>query len=150
MNRLTALLAGLLLVAPGLAPGDGPSDKAKAAAEELRRLDGTWEVEALVTDGQETRRPTRGHTRLTLKGGKFTYLFKDGTVADDGTVAVDPTATPKTIDISGRGNADVPGVYELKKDELRIYVAPPGKPRPPKLESKEGSGHILFIYKRVE
>jgi uncharacterized protein (TIGR03067 family) len=42
------------------------------------------------------------------------------------------------------------GIYELDGDTLRMCLAPPGKKRATKLESREGSGLSLEVWKRVK
>jgi hypothetical protein len=44
----------------------------------------------------------------------------------------------------------VKGIYEIDGDTLRICVAKKGKERPKTFESKEGSGHVLTVMKRVK
>jgi RNA polymerase sigma factor (sigma-70 family) len=61
------------------------------------------------------------NARLTLLGGKFT--LKSGLVSLEGTYAVDPSATPKTITLSTTESGGVlamPGAYSLERDELTI------------------------------
>jgi hypothetical protein len=42
------------------------------------------------------------------------------------------------------------GIYAVRGDALRVCLARPGKPRPKAFESAEGSGHVLYTYKRVK
>jgi uncharacterized protein (TIGR03067 family) len=151
MIRLTPLLISLLVIVPGLARGDETGDKDNAIKREMKLLEGSWEKVSRVADGEEVPRlPGEGPLRLTLKEGKFTIELKDGKVVDDGTFKIDPTVKPKSLDMSGKGGNEMPGVYELTKDELTICSAPRGKGRPTKVESGKGSGYIIDTWKRIK
>jgi uncharacterized protein (TIGR03067 family) len=144
-------MISLLVIVPGPAPGDETGDKDKAIKREMKLLEGSWVKVSRVADSEEVPRlPGEDPLRLMLKEGKFTIEFKDGKVVDDGKFKIDPTAKPKSLDMSGRGGNEMPGVYELTKDELRICSAPRGKERPTKIESKKGSGYIVDTWKRQE
>jgi uncharacterized protein (TIGR03067 family) len=82
-----------------------------------------------------------------------------------GRIMVNPTWSPKWVAVFHQvvpardqpRNAAQPdpglpwtGVYELDGDTLRMCLAPPGKKRATKLESKEGSGLSLEVWKRVK
>ena len=126
-------------------------DKREAAKKEWKLLNGTWEVTRLVVDGKEQPAP-KGAT-LTLKDGKYT-VRQGGKVVGEGASKVDPTASPKSLDLTPGGGPTkgktVPAIYEVKGETLRLCFAPPGKPRPKALESRKGSGHTLDTYKRAK
>jgi uncharacterized protein (TIGR03067 family) len=131
----------------------GPGDPAKKGTpQELKSLEGTWELTSLVTGGKEQPLPKDVPVLLTLKGGEFTFGLGD-TVMDRGTFTSDPAARPKHIDatsavVNPKGGAR-PGIYELKDDLLKMCVAPAGKDRPAKFASTAGTGVELLTYKRV-
>jgi uncharacterized protein (TIGR03067 family) len=142
----------LALLLGGVRADEKEGDKAEAVKEEWKRLNGTWGVVRLVVDDKEVPVP-KGKVTLTLKDGKFTDRVGDK-VLGEGTAEIDPTTSPKSLDIratSGpnKGKSSL-AIYEVKGDTLRVCWAAPGKPRPKKLESKEGSGHDLFTYKRAK
>jgi uncharacterized protein (TIGR03067 family) len=65
------------------------------------------------------------------------------------TAKIDPTRTPKTIDLTNPKGRTWLGVYELKGDKLVITVAV-GKTRPKKVvEDNVPSGQAYAIYKRA-
>jgi uncharacterized protein (TIGR03067 family) len=148
MKRVAVVFVlGLCAVALGRVWAD--DDKDKALKEELKRLDGTWEVVARVADGKEVTLSDDEKAQATVKDGKFT-LRLGGREAGQGSLKLDPSAKPKAIDIIPEGGEAMPGVYELKGDELKVCRAAPGSERPKKVESKEGSGHILDTWKRAK
>ena len=79
-------------------------------------------------------------------------LHADDQLIVEGKAHIDPTRTPKTIDMTpttGRSK-DLPllGIYELNGDEYRICYSQTGKARPAKFEAGAGSGQVLTVYRR--
>jgi uncharacterized protein (TIGR03067 family) len=146
----------LLILAPGLlGVGDGPATDDPSRGD-LARLQGTWVTVSLVNDGKtpvdEKTPPKKGPiTKLVYEGNKWLVKVGDKTVAT-GTFKVDPTKSPKEIDImdeSGMTNARTKlAIYELDGDTYTYCIAPAGKPRPTEFTSKAGSGHALIVSKR--
>jgi uncharacterized protein (TIGR03067 family) len=99
-------------------------------------------------DGDEAR-------RIVFKGDKF-QLLKGEDVRFEGTFKIDPTTSPRTIDIaitktneegSEAGKTSL-GIYELKGDEMRWCAAEPGHADRPKEFSPEGGPFMLVSMKR--
>ena len=71
-----------------------------------------------------------------------------------GTYTVNPTATPRTIDMhvqNGRFKGGIlKGIYQVKKKRLTISFASPGGERPTALESREGTAYTVAIHKLVK
>src|SRR5262249_6605383 len=65
----------------------------------------------------------------------------------DGTVKVDPTKKPPTIDLTVDGKTAL-GIYELDKGTLKMCTAEPGEPRPKDFKS-EGDKQMLVVLKRA-
>jgi uncharacterized protein (TIGR03067 family) len=120
--------------------------------KELKRLEGTWEVVALVQDGHE--KPLEGAT-----GGLQAVITDDertlragATVFSRGRYRIGPAASPRAIDLtitqgSHRGQI-VRGIYDLVGDRLRICLAMKGGPRPTAMVSRPDSGHTLMVHQR--
>ena len=148
-------LAGLalaLLLGGGVRADEKDGDKEAAVKKDWKLLNGTWEAVRAVVDGKKMPAPKEKAT-VTVKDGKYTVRVGEK-VASEGTAKIDPTTTPKSIDstpATGENKGKTfRGIYEVKGDEHRVCFAPPGKPRPKTFESKEGSGHRLYTYKRVK
>src|SRR5262249_48702257 len=91
--------------------------------------------------------------RMTLKGENFTTITADGKT--NGTYKVDPSKSPKTIDITFTGGPldgqTMLGVYELEGDTYTVCIpVGVGKERAKELASKPGSGLVLEVLKRVK
>jgi uncharacterized protein (TIGR03067 family) len=126
----------------------------EAAKKELAKLQGTWKAAALTYNGKDY-----------FADGKagFQFVIKDDVILVEGNdevkkeyarirIKVDPSATPKTMDLSVTSgvqkDAVIEGIYELKDDELRLCVKVPGKDRPTEFASPEGSSIALLTLKR--
>jgi uncharacterized protein (TIGR03067 family) len=132
-----------------LMAADDPKD---AVQKEYDRFEGTWVMESFTVDGTPTPIENFANFRMTLKGEKFSTISEEGKT--DGTYKIDPTKTPKTIDITFKGGPldgmTMLGVYELEGDTYKVCLPAGGKERPKELASKPGSGLILEVLKRVK
>jgi uncharacterized protein (TIGR03067 family) len=150
---LAGLALALLLC--GVRADEKKPDKEAAVKQEWKRLNGTWEWVRAAADGKEAPAPKSEKLTLTLRDGKYT-LRRWGEVEEEGTAKIDPTASPKSLDLVPRikppldAGKTVLAVYEVKGDTCRIGMAGPGTPRPKALEPKKGSEHSLGIFKRVK
>jgi uncharacterized protein (TIGR03067 family) len=128
---------------------DDPA-KARAVAEELAKFEGTWTFASMEFEGQEIPAKDLADSRLICKGNEFTAKTGEGTTK--GTFQVDPTASPKTIDVTMADGADkgktLLGIYTLTADTYRVSLAGPGKPRPTEFVSKAGSGNAVETLKK--
>jgi uncharacterized protein (TIGR03067 family) len=140
------------LLLGGWAPAPEKADKEAAIKKEWKRLNGTWKLVRVVYDGQELHTPKAGET-ATIQDGKVAVRFrgKRGMLTASATLKLDPTTSPKSLDATtpsgpGKGRTDL-AIYEVKGDTYRVCY---GEPRPKTFEAKRGSGHALYIYKRVK
>lgn len=130
-------------------------DVKEALIEVARReLAGTWRP-ALDQRGEDKDRAEKGeNVELSIDPvGKATH-FRDGRAVDAGTMAIDPTANPMSLDLSyteGNPIGQVAlGIYKIEDGLLTICQAAPGQPRPSEFSSGPGAGHPLVTYKRVK
>ena len=136
MRTLTMLAVVLLMGADDL------SDK--AAKEELKQLAGTWQVVPLDgSEGDKDAQTAAKKLKTKIDGDKYTVM-SEGKVVEEGTLKVDPSKTPKTMDMTvtkgdGKGRV-VECIYKLDKDSLRLSTALPGKARPVSFETSRDSG----------
>jgi uncharacterized protein (TIGR03067 family) len=139
--------AGSLLLAAGLAVGQGTKDRGKDLA-------GTWQAATYALDGKEAAAADLKKVRLIIDGdGKF-KAQNAGQTFLAGTVKLGVDKSPRAMDITYT-EGDLKGqtslaIYELVGDTLRICRAAPGKARPTEFASKPGSGLILMSYQRAK
>ena len=116
--------------------------KAEAIKAELKRFEGTWRFESMVFEDKAVPADAFKDSRMTCAGDRFTTK---GNESAEGTFAVDPTGSPKTIDITiatkdGKG-VKMLGLYTLEGDTYTIcFGLLPGRPRPRELASRRGRG----------
>jgi uncharacterized protein (TIGR03067 family) len=143
--------SGLLLVVWKRSKTVG-ADRIKAVRDELNRFEATWKFVSIDVEGRKIPAERFGEDRLVLKRKQFTTTVGGNTT--EGTFKIDPTLTPKTIDITftdGPGKDKTQkGIYELDGDTQKICWAAPGKPRPTEFEAKPKSGRILQVLEKVK
>ena len=122
-----------------------------AAKKEMKKLEGTWATVSIEAAGQKVTDEDKIKTRkLTMKGEKYTLKVGDETV--QGTIDINPTKKPKTIDVkpdsgSNKGKTLL-GIYELDGDSLKICLALPGRDRPTAFATAAENGQQVVVYKR--
>jgi uncharacterized protein (TIGR03067 family) len=124
----------LLVVAQVLAPDPGD----RAAKDELKRLAGTWQVVPLDGAGADKdARAAAKRMKLRIEGDKYRVLVEGKTV-EEGTLGVDPSKSPRTMDMKvtkgeGKGRV-VECIYRLEKDTLLVCTALRNQLRPEKFQ----------------
>jgi uncharacterized protein (TIGR03067 family) len=148
MRRLISALCCLILGTGVIAALAQPAEEAQ------RQLQGAWTATQAERDGR-TADDVVGH-RLAFAGNRFRILSKDGKILFTGTVRLDPSAKPASIDFEHaegtlKGKA-WKGIYALEGDTLRICDNAPNvdKGRPTAFEAKSGSGYVLITFKRAK
>lgn len=145
---LTALFCGVGLAASGVLADD------KADLEqEIRKFQGAWTIESSTTGGKELPADDLKALIVTFEGNQHTV--KNGSeVIQVGTQKLDPTKSPKTIDVTmseGPSKGKVMrGIYKFDGDTLTVCFDPQGKNRPTEFKSPAGSENFLNVHKRVK
>jgi uncharacterized protein (TIGR03067 family) len=90
---------------------------------------------------------------VTFAGDKFT-VKKGDEVIQVGTEKLDPSKSPKTVDVTvaeglNKG-AVMLGIYEISGDTLKVCFDPEGKKRPTEFKSASGSQTFVNVHKRVK
>ena len=150
-SALVTLLCAFGLVVSG---GTGTRAGGKADVEkELKKFQGVWTVESLESGGKKIPADTFKGMTLTYEGDKYTV--KNGKeVIQVGTQKVDPSKSPKTIDVTmtegPNKGAVMLGIYEINGDTLRVCFDTEGKKRPAEFKSPPGSQTFVNVHKRVK
>jgi uncharacterized protein (TIGR03067 family) len=144
LKRHTLLAVAVALL---VAADDAKDDPKK----ELKKFEGTWQFTSIEIDGQKPPEDEVKKHKVIIEGEKYTLKIDDN-VVNQGTIKVDPTKKPKTIDITtmeGGNPAQVMlGIYEEKGDEHKVCYAMPGQNRPEKFSADAGTGNTLVTYKK--
>ena len=155
MRPWNALRNGLLFaVLAALAAGaadDKDKDGGKAA------LAGTWQTVASEMDGEKQPEDDVKAYTLVFAGDKLT-VNKSGDLVMKGSVTLDASQNPRHLDLKLEENPNnpddvgktLPGIYELKGDELKWCFALPGASgdRPKAFKTEAGSGQVSATLKR--
>ncbi|MFO0908974.1 MAG: TIGR03067 domain-containing protein [Isosphaeraceae bacterium] len=123
------------------------SDAVKA---EQKKLEGRWFYVEIVHEGRALPSTEFINNRLEFRGDQF--ISEDSKDNFHGTYTIDPTARPKTIDMTfregpARGKTYL-GIYELVDDTCKFCLALPGLPRPSEFKSRLESGSGIRFSKR--
>jgi uncharacterized protein (TIGR03067 family) len=142
MRTLMAL--GLVIAATGVSIAEDKKDP----------IAGKWTVESVTRDGKAVD-AFKGAVR-EIGDGKSTLTppADSKAPASTATYTLDTTKTPITIDIKPKGGTydgkTLLGIVKVDGDTLTIAFAEPGKDRPTKFESPEGSGVVLSVHKKAK
>jgi uncharacterized protein (TIGR03067 family) len=115
-------------------------------------LQGAWLPSSAEFAGQPWPEELRKSTRLLIKDD--TYTVTVGKSPDKGTLKLDPTATLKTLDVTGtegpnQGKTFLAIYEQPDPDTLRIcYDLSPESHRPTEFKSTPNSTLFLVTYKR--
>lgn len=137
-------------------PADGsPAGGARPAAVEgdLKLAQGVWAFESWDTAGDPTPAALLKPLTLTFDGNRF-VIRNGGDIYEAGSVALDASTTPKTMDATftegpNRGTV-MSGIYKLDGDTFTICMAGPGKGRPAVFKTAAGSTLFLIVTKRMQ
>ncbi len=140
--------APLVLLFGGLAALAGSS------ADDLKAMQGQWAVTIAEMDGKPTHAEIMNlKLVLTVEGENFRIL-SDGKLFSGGTLKLDASKNPRTIDTTtteGPAKGTVQkGIYEIKGDKMTGAFAKPGSERPTEFKTKEGSGLSIVRYERMK
>jgi uncharacterized protein (TIGR03067 family) len=155
MPRRAALLLATAIILAGL-PNAYCEAQEDAVKMEMKALAGMWRPVSAENNGFKVSEASLKDTRRYFDAdGNWTMRRGDETVLEWKAKALDPTKTPKTIDIevvSGSYKGVVYlGIYELDGDTLRICFAMPDRPvRPTEFTADAGSVRALSEFKRVK
>lgn len=125
-----------------------------ATKAEIKKLEGHWVRVSAHVNGDfvdDTGRKPEQLIKLIITGNQF----------HDAPFTLDITKSPKHINIQTlddkRQPFQMPGIYDLKGDELKVCLPFPfeGKfdhmsKRPTEFTSKRGSNDVLEVYRRVK
>lgn len=124
----------------------GRADPPKGG-HDREKLQGVWEVVAGVDGGEKITKETGG--KVIVSGDTLSLAIGDRKEAFG--YKLDPTKTPKWLDLIADKATVVPCIYELDGDALRIRFPKGGKDRPTEFEPRKDATNIrLLSLKRLK
>lgn len=119
---------------------------------DLDKLEGTWAVTSLVSDGKRMPAEMLSGARIVVKGDRFTSEGMGTEYA--GRLETHQKKTPKAFDLIFTAGPEKgerhPGIYKLSGDRWTICLATRGSKRPKTFVSSPGSGIVLETLVRGE
>ena len=148
---LVTLLGTLVFTAPG---GTGARADDKAEVEkELKKFQGIWTFASSEAGGKKAPADDLKGLTITFEGNKHT-VKKGDEVLQVGTQKLDPSKSPKTIDVTitegPKKGAVMLGIYQIDADTLTVCFDEEGKKRPTEFKSAAGSETFVNVHKRVK
>lgn len=126
------------------------------AEKDMKKFEGTWTLVRGEADGKVLTEEQLKGGKLVIKGDHYTAMIP-GMETVTGTQKLDPSKSPKSIDISDDSGSNKGktclGIYEFKGDkgdEFHCAFAPPGKARPAKFATAADSGQWFHVWKKTK
>ncbi len=143
----------LALTSAGVLVAD---EKEEAINADRALLAGEWRVVSIEANGNSNA--DLGVARVTIVNGldgKWSLLANGKPIAE-GMSTIDPTSSPKTIELKGiRASVEnargthYRGIYEVHETTRRICFVPADKPLPESFAGGHETGQILVTFERV-
>jgi uncharacterized protein (TIGR03067 family) len=129
----------------------GLSADEKADKADLKELQGTWVPKSAELGGKPL--PADLNTmKMVIKDD--TYLVTVGPTEDKGTLKIDASKKPKTIEIVGTEGPNkgktFPAIYEIKGDKLTVCYDLNGKTAPTEFKTQDGTATLLIVYSKTK
>ncbi len=119
-------------------------------AKDRDAMQGAWLPSAAELAGGKFPDEIRKTIKLVIKDDGYTVSV--GKAVDQGTVKLDPSAKPKTMEITGTDGPNkgktFRAIYEIKGDTLRICYDLSGKNYPAEFKTENGTQLYLVTYQR--
>jgi len=131
-------------------------EKEEAITADRALLAGEWRVVSIEANGNTNADPVMARvTILNGLDGKWTLLANGQAIAE-GTSEIDPTSSPKTIELKSRRSSvenargtHYRGIYEVHETTRRICFVPADKPLPDSFAGGSETGQILVTFEKV-
>jgi uncharacterized protein (TIGR03067 family) len=139
---------------PVVSGGTGTRADDKVDLEkEFKKFQGIWTFESVEAGGKKAPADQLKGATITFAADKFT-VKKGDEVIQVGTQKLDPSRSPKTIDVrmtEGLNKGAVMlGIYEIDGDTLKVCFDEEGKQRPTEFKSPAGSATFVNVHKRAK
>ena len=151
MLMAVASPSSVVLAADSLA-----ADREEAITADRALLAGEWRVVSIEANGNTNADPVVARvTILNELDGTWSLLANGKTIAE-GTSVINPTSSPKTIELKSRRSSlenargtHYHGIYEVHETTRRICFVPADKPLPESFAGGSETGQILVTFEKV-
>lgn len=123
-----------------------------AAAEDLKKLQGSWELAALEVNGQDVPLEKLKGTTLTVKDFLYTVKIKDQVL--ENRIELDPSKSPKNLDLIPLEGANKDkihkGIYKIDGDTFMMARGlAPEQDRPEQFATWPNTNYFVVTWKRL-
>jgi len=117
-----------------------------AQRSDLEQLQGNWAPAEIVANGKPVGDEVLAAIKVQIKDNTYTSERPNG--EDKGTLKLDESTTPKSMDLTTGSGAEVRAIYEVSDNIFKACYAVRDASRPTEFKSAEDSNHVLVVYKR--
>jgi uncharacterized protein (TIGR03067 family) len=132
------------------------ADKEEAIKADRALLAGEWRVVSIEANGNDNADPVVARVTVVNELDGTWSLLANGKTIAEGTSTIDPTVSPKTIELKSRRSSfenargtHYRGIYEVHETTRRICFVPADKPVPESFAGGRETGQILVMFERV-
>ena len=132
------------------------ADKEEVIKADRALLAGEWRVVSVEANGNTNADPVVARVTVVNRLDGTWSLLSNGKIIAEGTSTIDPTTSPKTIELkSSRGSVEnargthYRGIYEVHETTRRLCFVPADKPLPESFSGGRETGQILVTFERV-
>ena len=132
------------------------ADKEEVIKADRALLAGEWRVVSVEANGNTNTDPVVARVTVVNRLDGTWSLLSNGKIIAEGTSTIDPTTSPKTIELkSSRGSVEnargthYRGIYEVHETTHRLCFVPADKPLPESFAGGRETGQILVTFERV-
>lgn len=152
MNRilLGGIVTSCVLAMVALVGADDARDE--AIKKDRKLYEGTWKVVSLEVNGNKSSDEDAKKMSVVNGIDGSWSLRLEGQEQIAGVNELDPTKSPKTIDVivveGGQKKMTYQGIYEITETKRKLCIVPPGIERPNDFTSAPGSERILVSFEK--
>ena len=132
------------------------ADKEEAIKADRSLLAGEWRVVSIEANGNTNADAVVASVTVVNRLDGTWSLLSNGNVVAEGTSTIDPTTSPKTIELKSRRGSlqnsrgtHYHGIYEVHETTRRLCFVPADKPLPRSFAGGRETGQILVTFERV-
>jgi len=138
---------GVLLV---LASGTLVTAQMNAVAKaDLEKLQGTWAIESMVTDGTPAPKEKLTAHKVVIRENRITGTVKFGD-GDECTFTLDASRRPKVIQFTPTKGKPSQAIYTILGSRFEVCRSIRGAAAPAKFDAAANSGQEMITFKKME
>jgi uncharacterized protein (TIGR03067 family) len=117
-----------------------------ASDADLTHMQGDWRVVEFVMNGQKATPDMMAGAKLKIKANE--YFFDSDSGSSHGTLKLGGGGSPKSMDVITDDGSELPAIYDISGDTLKVCYATDGASRPKEFKSSVDSDTVFATYKR--